>query len=314
MPNYSVMQLVTDTGDPSTAKMTIYGDIARDSIWTLLTGEPDEGTTKALDVVDALSALPATTRAVEVHINSYGGDVAEGVAIYNALRDCGRDVTTVCDGFACSIASVIFMAGQRRVMRPASLLMLHNPLYQHVGGNSRQLRKAADDLDVIAELSKTAYLTGTKLDAETLDSIMEKETWVAPQQALEWGLATEIADPAEGEHPEQSVRAAIVERLTENAAVPVASVNVSGEQLESIVEHAVRRAMDGIQQPMQAAPAPAEPEPEQREQGQEPTDETTDEQEPEQQQAHEQEQQTEQKPERKHGYARLADLMGRIDN
>lgn len=257
-----VMQLVTDMAAPDTARLTIYGDIAAGDWLSVLVGEDGAGTTTGgLDVAQALASLPEGCKAVEVHINSYGGEVAEGVAIYNALRSCGREVTTVCDGFACSIASVIFMAGEKRIMRPASLLMLHDP-WNRVQGNSKQLRKAADDLDTIAQLSKTAYLTGTKLDAETLDSIMEKETWVAPQQALEWGLATEIADPAEGERPEQSVRAAIVERLTENAAVPVASVNVSGEQLESIVEHAVRRAMDGIQQPMQAAPAPAEPEPE----------------------------------------------------
>lgn len=312
MPNYSVMQLVTDTEDPTTAKMTIYGDIARDSIWTILTGEPDEGTTKALDVVDALSALPATARAVEVHINSYGGDVAEGVAIYNALRDCGRDVTTVCDGFACSIASVVFMAGKRRVMRPASLLMLHNPLYQRVGGNSKQLRKAADDLDVIAELSKTAYLTGTSIDAETLDAVMDAETWVSPQQALEWGLATEIEDAGDAEdEPTQAVGEAIAYALTDGGGELTAIAEGIAE-LSRRFEECGQLARD-VYQPVIDAFAPKH-----LEQGQEPTSEPATEQaqgqEPEQAPGKPQDPEPEQQPEQKHGFARLADLMGRIDN
>jgi ATP-dependent Clp protease protease subunit len=226
MANFNVMQLVTDVTDPTTARMTIYGDISRDSLWTLISGEEDRSTTDALAVADAISALPPTARTIEVHINSYGGDVSEGVAIYNALRDSGREVVTVCDGFACSIASVVFMAGSRRIMRPASLLMLHNPLYQNIGGNSKQLRKAADDLDTIAELSKSAYLNGTNIDAETLDAVMDAETWVSPQQALDWGLATEIEDAAaEDNAPTQAVGAAIVARLADQTACDALMAN-----------------------------------------------------------------------------------------
>ena len=63
---------------------------------------------------------------INVYINSYGGEVAEGLAIYNQLKRHKAKVKTVCDGFACSAASVVFMAGDERIMSTASLLMIHN--------------------------------------------------------------------------------------------------------------------------------------------------------------------------------------------
>lgn len=248
MPNANprVMQLVTDAGDPEVARMTIYGDITSGDWLSLLMGEGGEGTTtKALDVAQAIAELPETCRTVEVHINSYGGEVAEGVSIYNALRASGREVTTICDGFACSIASVIFMAGSRRVMRPASVLMLHDP-WNRVQGNATQLRKAADDLDTIAELSKTAYLTGTGITPEELDEVMAAETWVSPAQAMEWGLATEVTDPVDGERPEQSVGEAVMAALTaapEPMPVPVQSVAIAREYLQSLVHDVVSQVI-----------------------------------------------------------------------
>ncbi len=207
-----VMQLAVSQDSPEVARMTIYGDVSSGIDWDLLlTGESSR--TKAMDVVQALAALPEGTQAIEVHINSYGGEVAEGVSIYNALRGSGKEVTTVCDGFACSIASVVFMAGKRRVMRPASMLMLHNP---SVGahGTSAQLRKQADDLDAICELSKTAYLMGGGIDAETLAQAMDAETWVSPEQAIEWGLATEVLDGADdGGNPTQHAAQAVMAAL-----------------------------------------------------------------------------------------------------
>lgn len=245
-----VMQLVTDAGDPEVARMTIYGDITSGDWLSLLMGEDGEGTTtKALDVAQAIADLPEACRTVEVHINSYGGEVAEGVAIYNVLRASGREVVTVCDGFACSIASVIFMAGSRRVMRPASLLMLHDP-WNRVQGNAVQLRKAADDLDTIAELSKTAYLTGTGITPEELDEVMAAETWVSPAQAMEWGLATEVTDPVEGGRPEQSVGEAVIDALTHDT--PEAAMARILPVVEERISRRIDAALDGIREQLDA--------------------------------------------------------------
>ncbi len=232
-----VMQLTTDVRS-TTAQMTIYGDIAQTDWLTILMGDDGEGTTtNALDVSKAIAALPPEVTDIEVHINSYGGDVAEGVAIYNALRQSGKHVTTVCDGFACSIASVIFMAGERRVMNAASLLMLHEPSFPRAGGNAKQLRKQADDLDVIAQLSKTAYLAPGGIEPDELDAVMAEETWVSPEQAVEWKLATEIADDSDDDEPTQSARESVALALmckgeqSPQKYVPVVDVDVDVDEI-----------------------------------------------------------------------------------
>lgn len=160
--------------------------------------------TCASEVTDALNDLDENVDEITVHINSYGGMVSEGVAIYNALKNHKAKVTTVCEGFACSIASVIFMAGDERIMRPASLLMLHNASMP-VDGDANAHKKAAQDLETITELSKTAYLAcaSEALTEEKLTEVMDAETWVSPQTALEWGLATSISEDEMMDEPSQ---------------------------------------------------------------------------------------------------------------
>ena len=188
-------------------------------------------------VVEALDDLSEDISDLCVHINSYGGEVAEGIAIYNALKSHSAKVTTVCEGFACSIASVIFMAGDERIMRDSSLLMLHNASMS-ARGDANAHRKAADDLDVITELSKTAYLNHAteSLTREKLTEIMDAETWITPEQALEWGLATEIDKPADEDEPTQSARELIAQRLSE---IPSSYVVTSG-QIEAFAARVAR--------------------------------------------------------------------------
>lgn len=219
------MQLVVETKE-NRADLHINGDITKGFKFfgTTLKGKDDVSYT---DMAEALADLPEDISEIGVHINSYGGEVAEGVAIYNALRSHSAKVTTVCEGFACSIASVIFMAGDERIMRDSSLLMLHNASMP-AHGDANAHRKAADDLDVITELSKTAYLNHAKgdLTREKLTEIMDAETWITPEQALEWGLATEVDKPADEDEPAQSARALIAQRLSE---LPSTYVVTSGQ-------------------------------------------------------------------------------------
>lgn len=206
------MQLMVETKQ-NRADLYISGNITKGAQFWGMTFK-EETDVEYNDVAEALKDLPDEVSEIGVHINSYGGEVAEGVAIYNALRVHQAHVTTVCEGFACSIASVIFMAGDERVMRDSSLLMLHNasmPAY----GDANDHRKAADDLDVITELSKTAYLSHAteSLTREKLDEVMDAETWVTPEQALEWGLATEIDKPSESDEPTQSAARYVMDHL-----------------------------------------------------------------------------------------------------
>lgn len=171
------------------ADLYIFGDIMPDE--AAYKGKNDRS---AMDVVTAIENL--TAKNLTVHINSYGGDVKEGLAIYNCIKNSSMNVTTVDDGFACSAASVIFMAGKQRVMNDASLLMIHNP-YMVAIGNPDELRKAADDLDVIAQASVEAYKNNSNLSEEKIKELMKAETWILPAEAVEYGMATQIREKTE---------------------------------------------------------------------------------------------------------------------
>lgn len=166
-----------------TATLTIYGNI---------TSMPwEEGDVSCANLSKQLEKLGDVTQ-LDVYINSYGGEVAEGVAIYNALKRQKAKVRTICDGFACSIASVIFMAGEERVMNEASMLMIHNA-WTFAEGNSAELRKQADDLDKITKLSIETYKANSTLTEEEIVALMDAETWILPDEALDYGFATSIA-------------------------------------------------------------------------------------------------------------------------
>lgn len=139
---------------------------------------------------------------INVNINSYGGEVAEGLAIYNALKRHKAKVHTCCDGFACSIASVIFMAGDERIMNEASLLMIHNA-FSFAEGDANALRKMADDLDLVTSQSKKIYLANSNIDEAALTELMDKETFIDPKDALEMGFATSVV-AISADHPAQS--------------------------------------------------------------------------------------------------------------
>lgn len=149
---------------------------------------------------------------ITVYINSYGGEVAEATAIYNQLKNHPAKVTTVCSGFACSAASVVFMAGRERIMNKASRLMIHNAMVS-ARGNAEELRKAAEDLDSINELSITAYMDRVTISEEALRELMDRETWIKPEDAVAMGFATGIAEDDESEHPGQSARDAVLRAL-----------------------------------------------------------------------------------------------------
>lgn len=148
---------------------------------------------------------------ITVGINSYGGEVAEGLAIYNALKKHKAKVTTRVDGFACSIASVIFAAGDNRVMNDSSLLMIHNA-WTGAWGDAKELRKAADDLDKINDASVKAYLSVASIEEEELRAIMDEETWLSPEEAKGMGLATAVLKD-ETDKPSQNVRRKVFEML-----------------------------------------------------------------------------------------------------
>lgn len=185
------------------ADLYIYGDITS---WPWLASD-----VSAYLLSKKLEELKDVSE-IHVYINSYGGEVAEGLAIYNALKRHKAKVVTHCDGFACSISSVIFMAGDERVMSNTSTLMIHNA-WSHVSGNANDFRKEADDLEKITQLSVNAYMSKVNVSEEELKTMMDEETWLMPQEALEYGFATSISGTEESERPSQNVRKDILQQI-----------------------------------------------------------------------------------------------------
>ena len=182
------------------ASVNIYGDITSYPI-------EEHGDVGAVNLSKKLEELGDVSK-IHVYINSYGGEVAEGLAIYSALKRHKAKVITYCDGFAASIASVIFMAGNKRVMSEASLLMVHNAWTVGVG-NAAELRKQADDLDKITKASIEAYKAHSNLSEDEIKALLDAETWILPEEALEYGFATKV-EKTENKHASQSVRQNLV--------------------------------------------------------------------------------------------------------
>lgn len=181
--------------DAGILDLYVYGDVEGE-VWKggWWDGEFVDGPNSANAFKDALTAHP-DAKQINIYINSYGGSVFEGTAIYNQLRRHPAHKTVYVDGFACSIASVIAMAGDEVVMPRNALMMIHN-MYMAAVGNAGELRKAADDLDTINAAGRGAYLAkaGAKLTEERLTEMMDAETWLTAQQCIDLGLADRLAE------------------------------------------------------------------------------------------------------------------------
>lgn len=188
--------------DNKIADVTIFGDITS---WPWL--ESDVSSYKLSKRLEELKGVEQ----INIHINSYGGEVAEGWAIYNALINHPANVTTIVDGFACSIASVIFMAGKERIMNETSVLMIHNVL-SYVCGNANDMRKQADDLEKLNNLSKKAYLKYINIEDEKLQKMMNEETFIVPDECIKMGFATEIKNETQKKYS-QSARKVVLQKL-----------------------------------------------------------------------------------------------------
>lgn len=171
----------------------IYGDVEGDG-YDWWTDEIIESETSANHFREELGKYPNVTQ-INLYINSYGGSVFEGTAIYNQLKRHPAHKTVYVDGFACSVASVIAMAGDEIIMPRNTMMMIHNAWMGAVG-SAAELRKAADDLDTINNAGKQAYLqkAGGKLEEAALTAMMDAETWLTAEECIRYGLADRFAD------------------------------------------------------------------------------------------------------------------------
>jgi len=133
---------------------------------------------------------------IDLRINSVGGSVTEGAAIYNALRRHQGGLTVHVDGLAASMASVIAMAGDKTLVADNALLMIHNP-WSISMGDAETMRKEAAVLDKIKSTLVNAYTRKTGMDAATIGQMMDAETWLDSTEAVAMGFADGIEDGIE---------------------------------------------------------------------------------------------------------------------
>ncbi|SKA01533.1 ATP-dependent Clp endopeptidase, proteolytic subunit ClpP [Cetobacterium ceti] len=128
---------------------------------------------------------------ITVRINSPGGSVTSGIAIYNALKNNKAKKIVEIDGLCGSIATVIAMCGDKRIMNSATTFMIHNPLTMAFG-SKKELEKSIERLEQIKNDVIEIYNSVTNLGKEKLEKMMDDETYLSPEEALENGFITEI--------------------------------------------------------------------------------------------------------------------------
>lgn len=153
--------------------------------------DPDDPSgIRAIDVIDSLSQL-AGTPSITARINSPGGSVVEGIAIYNALRATGKPITAQVDSMAASAASVVMLAGDDIVMAENASIMVHDP-WSIAIGSSDDLRKSADEIDRQKAIIIGMYAQRTGLDPAEITAMMAAETYMSASDAVAKGFATRV--------------------------------------------------------------------------------------------------------------------------
>lgn len=193
---YAIQQL--DRG----ADIYIFGDIVSYP-WAEL------GEASGMSIVNQIKNLDVDE--IRVHIDSYGGSVSEGWAIYNALRQHPAKIVAYGDGFVASAALFPFLAGDERIASSLSAYYFHQVMVA-ASGYASDLRAAADEAEKMTEIGINAFAERTGMDADQVRQLMQAETWMTPTQALDCGLATSIT--SDGALPiAQDAKKAIMQRV-----------------------------------------------------------------------------------------------------
>lgn len=193
-------------------EITIYDDIGAD-FWG------DGITAKSIS-----NQLSDVTGDLTIRFNSYGGDVFEGHAIYNIIKNYSGKTTGIIDGIAASAASVVAMGCDELEMPLNSMLMIHDP-WTFAVGDSREMSKTADVLDSIKQTIVNVYKDKTGIEEQVLSEMMSKETWLDADQAQEHGFAVK-------NESKQAVKNKIESRKWVNKAPKLKKV-----ETEKVYEH-----------------------------------------------------------------------------
>nr|DAT72759.1 MAG TPA: major capsid protein [Bacteriophage sp.] len=174
-----------------TAEISIYDEIGGGGI-------------SAQQFAKDFKALGHNLKQINLHIHSPGGDVFDGIAIYNLLKNHPANKTVTIDGLAASMASVIAMAGTEIIM-PENAMMIHKP-WGVQGGDADDMRKYADLLDKVEDTLIPAYAAKTGKSAKELAEMLAAETWLNGKECVEHGFADKLAEPVKAMAQLQSKR------------------------------------------------------------------------------------------------------------
>lgn len=166
--------------DEDSAKLIIYGDIGESWWGDYIT---------ASDVERVLKDL--TTNTLHVHINSYGGDVFEGIAIYNLLKNHKAKIVIHIDGVAASAASLIAMAGDDIISGTGAMIMVHEA-WTYAYGNKTDIQKVLNSLIGIDKSIVDIYMTRFTGNRSEMETFVRNETWFTSDEALEFGLVDKV--------------------------------------------------------------------------------------------------------------------------
>lgn len=199
---------ITNSADGGAAEIAVYDEIGYFGV-------------TASDFVREIAALDVER--LDVRLNTPGGDVFDGVAIYNALRNHPATVTTYVDGLAASIGSVILQAGDRRVAAKASQSMIHDG-HGVVIGNAADMRQTADLLDQVSNMIAGVYAERAGGSVEDWRALMLAETWYDADEAKAAGLVDEVASTSKADNSwDLSIFAYPGRAQAPSPAVPTAS-------------------------------------------------------------------------------------------
>lgn len=164
------------------AEIVIYASIGTD-FWGMGTS------ISAKDISEELKKIPDTVKNLSIRINSEGGDVFDGVAIYNRLKQFKAKKTVHIDGLAASIASIIALAGDEILMGEGALFMIHLP-WTYARGDEVELAQVIDRLRDVKDQMVSIYARKTKLSRAEIERLLKKETWMDYEEAKDLGFVT----------------------------------------------------------------------------------------------------------------------------
>lgn len=227
-----------------TADIYIFGDIT--------TFRWAEGDVSAMSLAQQIEGLDVDR--INVRIDSYGGSVSEGWAIYNTLIKHPAKVVTYADGFVASAALYPFMAGDERIASNLSAFYFHEVM-TCAEGYAKDLRAAADMAETMTEIGVNAFTERAGMSEAEVRELMAAETWLTPAQALEKGIATSITATESG-GTVQSARRAVMARIGQTVpggnGIRIESLAVPTEMMRQLEDDLARH------------PLPPTPAPEQR--------------------------------------------------